>query len=346
MSKSIRIQTISFVVPCFNEGEVIDEFYRRAARVADQHPAYHFEFLFVNDGSTDATTEKLNRLAELDSRVKVLHFARNRGHQMALTAGTDFAQGDLVVTLDADLQDPPELLSRILGAVEDGADVVHMQRCSRSGESWFKLQSARLFYGLMGRLTQGHVIPECGDFRAVTRPALQAVRGFREHHKFLRGTYALLGFRQAILRYDRDTRYAGETKYPLLSMLRLAADGVFSFSSSPLYTIMLLSLLSWMTSLLYLTKALYEHFVLKITVPGWTSVIILMTFFTGILLFALGIVASYVGRIFEQGQQRPAYWLYAVRNIDLSLCDTSIPEVRLASAILASEQPREEEGEA
>jgi len=343
MSEPMRIKTISYVVPCFNEDEVIDEFYRRVSQVAEQHKAYQFEFLFVNDGSTDGTAEKLNRIAELDKRVKVLHFARNRGHQTALTAGTDFAQGDLVVTLDADLQDPPELLPEILEEVTAGADVVHMQRRSRSGESWFKLQSARLYYWLMGRLTKGHTIPECGDFRAITRPVLQAVRGFREPHKFLRGTYAMLGFRQAILAYDRDARYAGTTKYPFLSMLRLATDGVLNFTSSPLHAIMLLSFFSWMTSLVYLMKALYEHFFLQITVPGWTSVIILMTFFSGILLFALGIVASYVGRIFEQGQQRPAYWLLAARNIDLSLCDTSIPEVRLANAVLLPQQSREED---
>ncbi len=343
MKKPLSIQSISFVVPCFNETEVIDEFYRRAAQVAEQHSQYRFEFLFVNDGSTDGTTEKLNQFAERDTRVKVLHFARNRGHQTALTAGTDFAQGDLVVTLDADLQDPPELLSSILEEVAAGADVVHMQRRTRKGESWFKLLSARLFYWLMERLTKDQIIPECGDFRAFTRPVLQAVHGFREPHKYLRGIYAMLGFRQAILGYDRDARYAGSTKYPFLSMLRLATNGVFSFSSSPLHTIMLLSFLSWLASLAYLIKALYEHFVLQITVPGWTSVIILMTFYTGILLFAIGIVASYVGRVFEQGQRRPAYWLYAVRNIDLSLCDTSIPEVRLANAILASQQSQKKQ---
>ena len=325
---------ISFVVPCFNEAEVLPEFYRRASGAAKRLSAYEFEFIFVNDGSVDATSGILNSLAAGDRRVKVLHFARNQGHQAAITAGLDFSQGDIVVTMDADLQDPPELIAEIIGKIQEGYQVVHMQRRTRGGETRFKRVTAWGFYKLMRWLTGDHIIENSGDFRALTRPVLKTVQGFREEHRFMRGIFASLGFRQCVVQYDRDPRFAGKTKYTFGKMLKLALDAVLSFSSVPIKVISWFAVFSWLVSLLYLIKALVDHFIFKITVQGWTSIIILLTFFSGVIIFCLGIIASYIGRIFEQGKQRPIYWLSDVRNINFDEASKMIREVDLSNNIL------------
>lgn len=325
---------VTVIVPCYNEAEVLPEFYRRLDASVRLISQGEVDFLFVNDGSTDTTGRILDCLAERDQRVKVLHLACNRGHQAALTAGMDFAAGDILITLDADLQDQPEHLPAMVEKLREGYDIVHMQRRSRAGESWFKLASARWFYRFLQRLTGNGIIENCGDFRAFTRRVLETMRAFREEHRFLRGMFASLGFRQAVLLYDRDQRYAGSTKYPLARMVRLAANAVLSFSAGPLRAIAWLSFLLWASSLLYLGKALFEYFVLHVTVQGWTSIIILMTFYTGIIIFCLAIIAAYIGRVFEQGQRRPVYWVMAVRNLDLREGVADVPEVRLSKAIL------------
>lgn len=325
---------ISYIVPCFNEAEVLPEFYRRVSTVAQRLSAYEFEFIFINDGSYDATSDILNSLAAEDERVKVLHLARNQGHQAAITAGMDFSMGDVVVIIDADLQDPPELITEIIGKIQDGYQIVHLQRRTRRGETGFKLLAAWGFYKLMRWLTGDNIIENSGDFRAFSRPVLKTVQGFREGHRFMRGIFASLGFRQCVIPYDRDPRYAGKTKYTFGKMLKLALNAVLSFSSAPIKVISWFAVLAWLISLLYLVKALVDHFIFRITVPGWTSIIILLTFFSGAIIFCLGIIASYVGRIFEQGQQRPLYWLSDVRNIHFDEINKTIREVNLSGNIL------------
>lgn len=316
MTADRHIHTVSVIVPCYNESETIGEFYRRMAGVADKTEKYRFELLFINDGSRDDTAIRLNDLADRDKRVKVVHLARNLGHQIAITAGMDFAEGDLIVIIDADLQDPPEEIPRMLEKLEDGFDLVHAQRKRRDGESWFKLTTAWLFYKIMRRFSTREIIDNCGDFRAFNRKVLVAVRKFRERHRFMRGIFAIIGFRQCIIQYDRDKRYAGETKYPFRKMLGLAVNAILSFSSSPIRFITWTSFALWAISLIYLVKALLDHFVFRVTVPGWTSIIILMTFYNGIILFSIGIIGSYVGRAFEQAQGRPLYWVGDTKNID------------------------------
>lgn len=313
--KQVTPPSISVVIPCYNEEETVEEFYRRISVMALELPEYAWEFIFVNDGSSDATSQILNGLASSDWRVKVLHIARNQGHQIAITAGLDFSSGDITVTIDADLQDPPEVIPMLLARVLSGFDIVHAQRISRCGESIFKRASARLFYKLMYCLISNEFIENCGDYRAFTRSVLLVSRRFRERHRYLRGIFATIGFRQSIVQYARDPRFAGVTKYPFAKMTRLAINAVLSFSSSPIRTISWCSFFLWGVSLVYLCKALYDHFVLKITVPGWTSIVFLQFLFTGIILFCLGIIGTYVGRIFEQSQNRPLYWLADTRNI-------------------------------
>jgi dolichol-phosphate mannosyltransferase len=328
------VKKITYVIPCYNEELVLPELYRRLLLVAEKHAGHEFEFLFVNDGSRDRTQEILDEYAASDSRVKVLHFANNRGHQMALTAGMDFATGDMIVTMDADLQDPPEFIQEMLEKVEEGYEIINMQRKKRKGETWFKRATARGYYTLMRKLTSESFIEDSGDFKAFTQPVLKVVQSFRERHRYLRGIFGMLGFRQCILQYDRDERFAGKTKYPLGKMLRFGLDGIVSFSTAPIKLLAWLAVLLWFASIGYLVKSLIEHFVFKTTVTGWTSLIILMTFFTGIIIFSLSVIASYVARIFEQGQQRPFYWPREARNIDVSKIENRSREVNLSKDVL------------
>jgi dolichol-phosphate mannosyltransferase len=332
----MHVRKISLVFPCYNESETIPELYKRLVELAKELHPYEFQFLFVNDGSTDTTASMLNDLAKADKRVNVLHLAGNRGHQIAITAGLDFAAGDVIVTIDADLQDPPELLKEFLRKIEEGYDVVHAQRRTRTGETAFKILTARLFYWLMRRFSGFALIENCGDFRAFTRPVLMAARRFREQHRFLRGMFVLVGFKQAVIQYDRDARYAGQTKYPVRKMVHFAINAILGFSSIPIQIIMLLAMILWGSSLIYLVVALIAHFVYNATMPGWTSTVVLLTFFSGLNLFCLGMIGSYVGRIFEQGQRRPLYWIADTRNIEAAaLRDLAdIPEVAVSQQIL------------
>lgn len=330
----MNITKISYVIPCYNEAEVIREFYGRLSAIAQELNPYAFEFIFINDGSFDDTPAILNELSEKDERVKVLHFAKNLGHQIAITAGIDFSSGDVIVTIDADLQDPPELFKQMLEKIREGYDVVHAQRRRRAGETWFKRATAWFFYKLLKKVTDHNLVENSGDYRAFTRPVLKAVQRFREQHRFIRGIFSSIGFKQYVLPYDRDRRFAGKTKYPISKMLQLALNAVLSFSSSPIKLISWLSFSLWFASLLYLAKALIDHYILKNTAKGWTSIIILMTFFTGIIIFCLSILAAYVARIFEQGQGRPIYWLSDARNIDIDEVEADAEEVKLSGNIL------------
>jgi dolichol-phosphate mannosyltransferase len=309
------VQVVTLLAPCYNEEAVLPTYYKRVYALADAHPGRTFRFLFVNDGSTDGTMGILDQLAASDKRVQVVHFAANRGHQIALTAGLDVADGDLVVILDADLQDPPEVVSIMIERADAGYDVIHAQRRQRKGETWFKRVTAALFYRLMRRLTTEAWLADCGDFRGLSRRAVRALRGYREPHRFLRGLAMNLGFRQCVIIYDRAARAAGETKYPFRKMALLAVDAALGFSTVPIRAIIWLSLLLWCVSLPYLAWGLYAKFALHETVQGWTSIIMLIVFFAGVQLFCLGVIGLYIARIFEQGQQRPLYTIMETRNL-------------------------------
>ncbi len=310
--------TVTLLAPCYNEEAVLPVYYERVRALAAKHPGQSFYFLFVNDGSTDSTPMLLDALATQDGRVQVIHLAANRGHQIALTAGLDAADSDLVVILDADLQDPPEVVSTMLEKAEAGYDVINAQRRKRAGETWFKRASASLFYRLMKRLATRAWLEDCGDFRGLSHRAVLAIRQYREPHRFMRALALELGFRQCVITYDRAARAAGETKYPLRKMVKLAVDAALGFSTAPIRAIIWLSLLLWCISLPYLAWALYDKFILHHTVPGWASIVMLVVFFSGLQLFCLGIIGQYVGRIFEQGQRRPLYTVMETRNLPVS----------------------------
>ena len=333
MQQRRTVSSVTLVVPCYNEQDVIAEFHRRATSLAEtfQRRGVSMDMLFVDDCSRDNTWLLLDDLAASDPKVRAVRFARNRGHQVAVTAGVDLADSDVVVILDADLQDPPELVEQMITLVEQGYDIIHAQRRTRDGETLFKLATARVFYWLLKRLATVDIVENSGDFRAITRPVVLAAREFREPHRFLRGMFSAMGFRQTIMQYDRDARFAGETKYPLRRMLRLAADAIFSFSSTPIKAIVWCSVTLWGLSVVFLAWSIYAHFVLNSTTAGWTSIVFLLNFFTGLILMSIAVIGSYVGRIFEQGQGRPLYWLEQARNIRFA----AAPEVMSAEARLS-----------
>ncbi|MBV1883858.1 MAG: glycosyltransferase family 2 protein [Pseudomonadales bacterium] len=310
------MKSASFIAPCYNEELVIEEYYRRVTAVAEKTPQYEFEIVIVNDGSTDRSREILDQLAEKDKRVKVIHLAANQGHQTALFAGIEHASSDINIVLDLDLQDPPELFEEFVSKFDEGYQVIHAQRTKRPNETFFKLMSAKIFYKLLKFISNIELIENCGDFRAFTKEVRETICLFKEKHKFLRGLFVLVGYRQTVIQYDRDKRYSGETKYTLFKMLNLAADAVLSFSQFPIRLILIMSFIMWGASLIYLTKALISHFVFSQTIPGWTSIIFLQVFFTGLILFFMATIGTYIGRVFEQGQQRPAYWIDYKKNLD------------------------------
>ena len=305
-----RLQLLSVVAPVYNEEALIDVFYERVCSAMDGIP---FELVLVDDGSRDGSLPKLQRLADADPRVKLVVLSRNFGHQTALTAGLDHAQGDAVVMLDADLQDPPELIVQMLDHWRAGIDVVYAVRDQRAGESRFKLATASLFYRIFDWMTQVELQHNSGDFRLLDRRALDALLSMREHDRFLRGMTVWVGFRQAAIPYSRDARYAGETKYTLARMLRFSLDAIFSFSHRPLQIATFLGFL--FSGLAFV--AIPVVLVLRIVhsyLPGFGSITIMILLLGGIQLITIGIIGEYVGRIYDAVKGRPLYLVQARRN--------------------------------
>jgi dolichol-phosphate mannosyltransferase len=266
-----------------------------------------WEAIFINDGSTDSSLSVLQRAAITDWRIRVLSFPRNFGHQAAITAGLDFAQGDAVVVMDADLQDPPEILPQMLKLLQEGYDVVSPQRVSREGDTFLKRWTAAMFYRLMARMADGHLTADVGDFRLFSRRAVLAIRSFREQHRFMRGLVGWLGLKEAVMPFERQPRAAGETKYPLIKMLRFAWTAISSFSALPLRLSTAAGALLSCAGFIYLMRVVYLALWTKTLVPGWASVVVLQCIFSGIILLALGMIGDYVARSYEESKGRPLY---------------------------------------
>lgn len=301
---------ISVVVPCYNEEEVLPELYRRVMKVL-RKCTDRYELVLANDGSRDGTLAVICDLAEKDSSVVGVNLARNFGHQSCLTAGLDQARGDVILMIDADLQDPPELLPKMLKKWRQGADVVYAVRRERKGESAFKRATASLFYRLLKFSTNISIPLDTGDFRLIDRKALNAVLSLRETNRFLRGLFSWIGFNQEPIYYVRQERYAGETKYPLRKMFRFAVDGLTSFSTAPLHVAVWLGLLTAMISFLYGLNVIWQALNGQ-TVPGWASTTVSVLFLGGVQLFSIGLLGEYIGRIFDEVKARP---LYLVRDV-------------------------------
>jgi dolichol-phosphate mannosyltransferase len=312
VARSLRL--ISLVLPIYNEEEVLPLLLPRLHALAATLPC-PVEIIFVNDGSRDRTGELLAAAAVSRPEVKVIEFSRNFGHQAAITAGTDFAAGDAVVVMDADLQDPPELVGAMVEKYLQGFDVVYAQRTTRHGETRFKRATAALFYWLMRRLVHEDLPENVGDFRLMSREVVAALRQLREQHRFVRGMVTWVGFRQVALPFERPARAAGYTKYPLRKMLAFAWRAISSFSGVPLRLALYGGVLLIMLSLGYAGWAVYKAVVLGETVRGWASLVCLQVGLSGITFLIMGLVGDYIARIYEEIKGRPLYVVRGLANM-------------------------------
>jgi dolichol-phosphate mannosyltransferase len=300
----------SIVAPVFNEEETLPHFYQHVVAVMEQ-VGETFELIFVNDGSRDGSLRLMQELHERDQRVRVVDFSRNFGHQIAISAGLDYARGEAVIILDADLQDPPEVIPALIARWKDGAEVVYAQRSSRKGETRFKLLTASLFYRLITRITSVEIPRDTGDFRLLDRRVVDTLVTMREQHRFMRGLSAWVGFRQEAVQYERHERFAGTTKYPLFKMIRFSIDAITGFSHVPLQLATTFGFILAGLSLLGILIAI----ILRIftgAIVGQASTLIMVLFMGGIQLIFLGIIGEYLGRIYDEVRSRP---LYIVRRV-------------------------------
>lgn len=297
---------LSIVVPVYNEQEVIDETYRRLTEVFKDY-FMKVEYIFINDGSKDNTYSKLAQIAKKDSQVRIINFARNFGHQIAITAGMDYAKGDAVVIIDADLQDPPEVIKQMVEKWQDGYEVVYGKRLQREGETFFKKFTAKMFYRFLDSMTDVKLPVDVGDFRLIDRKVCDAMKCLPERSRYVRGLVSWVGFKQTSVEYKREKRFAGETKYPLKKMIKLAGDGIFSFSYKPLKLATVTGMIISAFSFIYLIVVLIQKFVKNDIASGWASSMAVSLFFNGVMLIVLGIMGEYVGRIYEEVKARPLY---------------------------------------
>jgi len=304
---------LSIIVPVYNEAEGLPALVARLRPAVETMDA-DYEVIFVNDGSTDESGRILTEMSAADRRLKVLSLSRNFGHQAAITAGLDFANGDAVAVMDADLQDPPELLPEMLHLMRQGYDVVSAQRQARPGDSFGKRSTAAGFYWFMRRFVDERLAPEVGDFRLFSRQAVLALRNFREQHRFMRGLVAWLGLKEVTVPFQRETRAHGATKYPLYKMLQLAWTAISSFSALPLRLTTALGVTVTLFGIAYFMYSIFSALVARTTIQGWTSLVCLQIIFSGTILLAVGMVGNYVARIYEESKQRPLYVVGSLSN--------------------------------
>ncbi len=300
------MKDISVVVPIYNEEETIPELYRRL-RESVEKVSEKYELIFINDGSKDSSLIELIKLTEQDSSVFYINFSRNFGHQIAVTAGIDHANGKAVVIIDGDLQDPPELIPELYSKHKEGFEVVYAQREQRLGESTFKRFTAKMFYRTLKRLTTVEIPVDTGDFRLIDQKVVKYLRQMPEKNKFIRGQVAWLGFRQTAVTFKRDKRQFGETGYPFSKMLKFALDGITGFSDKPLQYVTRLGFIFSFISFCVIIYAVFSHFVLGQTITGWTSLIISSMFIGGVQLISIGVIGEYISRINNNVRDRPLY---------------------------------------
>lgn len=305
---------ISIVVPVYNEDDNIQNFYHAVTDVMKQVP-YEYEFIFVDDGSKDGSASILQAISQADKHVKVLLLARNFGHQLALTCGLDYASGDAVITMDGDMQHPPALIPELIRLWEEGHDVVRTIRDSTEDASWAKSFTSKYYYKLMNKMADVPIVEGGSDFRLMNRKALETLKKFREHGRFLRGIVGDLGYRQAELHFVAPPRFAGVSKFNVRKMIRLAIDGIAAFSRAPLRMALYVGVVCGFLSLLMILHILFVYLMGE-AVNGWTTLGIAIFFLCGVQLIGLGIIGEYVGRVFEEVKQRPLYWVKETLNVE------------------------------
>ncbi len=305
---------ISVVVPCFNEIEIIESSYKKLIDFKKKIINYDIEIIFIDDGSKDSTRELLKDLIKNESGIKIIGFSRNFGHQIAVTAGIENSSGDAIVIIDADLQDPPEVIHKMIEKWESGYDVVYGTRNKRKGETWFKLTTANLFYKILNKLSDVNIPVNTGDFRLIDKKVSEVLKLMTEKDRFLRGMISWVGFKQISIIYDRDERIAGETKYPLKKMIKFAFDGIISFSTRPLQIAIYFGFFTSFFAFLGILYSIYQRFFTNQWIEGWTALFFSILFFGGLQLIFIGILGEYIGRIYIQTKQRPLYIIEEVIN--------------------------------
>lgn len=304
--RSRETARISWVVPAFNEVDVLPEFHRRASAVADGLP-YRCEFVYVNDGSTDDTWSVLRQLASSDERIRLVDLSRNFGKEAAMTAGLDFADGDAVVLIDADLQDPPEVVPALVREWENGYEVVYGKRSVRRGETLVKRTTAHLFYRLIRHMNRVEIPADTGDFRLMDRRAVEALSQLRESHRFMKGLFAWIGFPQKAVEYDRDPRYSGSSKFNYWKLWNFAIEGFTSFTIAPLKVATYLGILTAALAFAYAAFIVLRTLLYGDPVRGYPSLVTIVLFVGGVQLLSIGILGEYVGRMFNETKRRPLY---------------------------------------
>lgn len=303
---------ITVVSPAHNEADGIEAFHQRLVAAVTEIPNASWEFIYVEDGSTDATFAKLSDIAETDDRVRVLRLSRNFGHQLAITCGLDHSNGDAVVVIDSDLQDPPEVIAAMVTGWRDGADVAYGRRRQRAGETRFKRVTASSYYRLISRLTEVDIPEQVGDFRLMDRTVVDGLKGMREENRYIRGMISWIGFDQRPVYYDRDARHAGKSSYSLVKMINLAVNGITSFSERPL------RIASFVGATIFAVTVLLGVYILLGKLldpagsdPGFATITLLVMFFGSVQLLSIGLLGEYVGRIYRESKSRPLYLVRA-----------------------------------
>ncbi|MDD4493729.1 MAG: glycosyltransferase family 2 protein [Eubacteriales bacterium] len=304
----------SVIVPVFNEELVIEETYKRLKAVMDGIGKSN-EIVFVNDGSRDGSADIISKICDFDSNVKLINFSRNFGHQIAITAGMDFSAGNSVVIIDADLQDPPEVIPLMLNKWEEGYDIVYGKRTKREGETGFKKFTAKMFYRFLKKMTDVDIPVDTGDFRLIDRKVCDALKKIGERNRYVRGLISWLGFRQTAVEFERQKRFAGETKYPFKKMMKFAFDAIASFSYKPLKLASISGIFISFFSFIYLIYVLIVRLFSGSIVPGWASFLAISLLFNGIILIILGIIGEYIGRIYDEAKGRPLYIVRETKNL-------------------------------
>ncbi len=309
------MKLISVIVPMYNEEEVALECYNRLTSVLKSLENYEYEILVIDDGSKDKTLDILKEIASNDKNVKVISFSRNFGHEAATECGLNHSSGDVVAIIDADLQDPPELIPEMLKYWENGYKIVYGKRNKRDGENVFKLLTAKMFYRVLDQMVDVKIPKDTGDFRLIDKAVVEDISNMPEQRKFMRGLISWCGYKQKEFVYDRKERFAGKTKYPLKKLIKLSKDAIFGFSSKPIKIVGRLGFLSIIVSIIILIYSLISYFKGWAIEPGWTSIMVTITSFAGIQLVCLRLIAEYIGRIYDNSKQRPNYLIDEKYNI-------------------------------
>jgi polyisoprenyl-phosphate glycosyltransferase len=302
-------KAITILVPAYNEEPVLGKLYDRLTQLADTATNYDFEFLFVNDGSRDNTLEIIKGFGDKDTRVSFINLSRNFGKEIAMCAGIDHANGDALVIIDADLQDPPELIPDMLKIWEEGYDDVYARRTKRLGESWFKRLTSKYFYEVLQRSTSIPIQRDTGDFRLLDRRCVEALRQIRESERYTKGFFSWIGYKKKEITYVRDPRAAGETKWNYFKLVNLAIDGIVSFTTAPLRISTVLGLLVSFLAFVYIAVIVVRTLIYGTDLAGYPSMMAVVLFLGGVQLLSLGIIGEYIGRIFNETKRRPLYFV-------------------------------------